>query len=269
MPNAARTAARNAGVSRARGGRCGGQDHDRGVHVGPRIERAALHREEARRTKRCLREDGERTVRFTRGRGDQALGDLGLHHEDRDVDEVGEVRRLLEQRAGDEVRQVARERARRGQPFENDTPVDLERVGVLDRERARRDRFGEAVGEDRNQLAIALDRDHPRGAFEERTGEGAEAGTDLEHAASGRRRRSRGDRARRVDVLEEVLPELLLWPEPARAQALRRRHDQALFAGAGVGSGASSVSCAERTWRRRTTRIPSLRSAASRRTRAA
>jgi hypothetical protein len=94
--------------------------------------------------------------------------------------------------------------------------------------------------ERRDGTLVALDRDHPLGAErQQRAGEPAGAGTDLQHRDAGERSRRPGDACSEVEIEQKILTERFLGDEtmPANDFAQRRQaiglfaHDAGMAAG--------------------------------------
>src|SRR5690606_18309329 len=80
----------------------------------------------------------------------------------------------------------------------------------------------EALLEDGHQIAIALDGHDARRALEQRRGERAEAGPDLDHGAAFGGGGELGDARTQPGIDEEVLAERSLGPEAAGAKQGQR-----------------------------------------------
>jgi hypothetical protein len=173
---------------------------ERRVDVRPRAEDLARDRVEAGAFGRQLHEHGDRAVGLRGRRGEEAVGDLALHHHAPELDgrQAGEA--LGHERSRDVVRQVGDELVRRR----------LER-GEVERERVAEvepDVVG--LGQVRLERAVELDRVDEGDAAGEEAREDAEAGADLEDDVVRLERGEPLDHAQDVLVDEEVLAELLL-----------------------------------------------------------
>ena len=137
------------------------------------------------------------------GGGEEAVGDLPLHHHRPELEARQPVETLGHDRRGDVVRQVrdqlGRGRIERGEvELESVTPVE---VDVRPR--------GEC-GQVRRKRAVELDRVNVPGPVGEACGEHPQAGTDLEDDVSWAELGETLDHPEDVLVDEEVLAELLL-----------------------------------------------------------
>ena len=131
---------------------------------------------------------------------------------------------------------------RRGQPADQELGADV--VGQVgddpDRRRQVRQRVerqgvalehgqpagpgGGDLGERRQAAGVALDRDDVAGALgEQRAGQAAGAGADLEHVAGGEVAGAAGDLGGQVEVEQEVLAERLARREAVRGDDLAQR----------------------------------------------
>src|SRR5262249_49788948 len=78
--------------------------------------------------------------------------------------------------------------------------------------------------ERRDRAVVALDRDHPaRVRCEERAGEPARPGTDLDHVYTGERTRRAGDASGEVEIEKKILAKRLLGSETVSAYHLAER----------------------------------------------
>ena len=196
---------------------------ERRVDVRARPEDLARDRVEAGSLGRELDEHRDGAVGLRRGRGEEPVGDLPLHHHAPELDGRQPVEALDDHGRGDVVRQVRDEllRRERGQ-------VERERVAEVEVDVGSR---RQPLAERRLERAVELDRVDVRDAVGEIGGEDAEARADLEHAVLRRELGEAADHAEDVLVGEEVLAELLLRPHahaapgaaPAGRARLRRR----------------------------------------------
>src|SRR5262249_6754800 len=111
-------------------------------------------------------------------------GDLGLHHEDGAVDDVGEADGALQEPPRDQVGQVPGEDVRARAGGEGPSPVHVERVRLDDGQPVPP--IAQLGGEDGDEVAVALDGDDAGGPFEEGPGQGPQAGADLQDGAAAR-----------------------------------------------------------------------------------
>ena len=103
--------------------------------------------------------------------------------------------------------------------------VEPERVAFEDGQPARPG--GGDLGQGGQAARVALDGDHVAGALgEERAGEAAGAGADLEHVAGGEVAGAAGDLRGQVEVEEEVLAERLARREAVRGDHLAERRER-------------------------------------------
>ena len=155
---------------------------------------------------------------FVDGNGEEAVGDLPLHHHGPELD-VGQPRQALgDDRRRDVVGQV---RDELGRSRLERAEVELERVPPVDVDVRPLSELGEV----RRERPVELDRVNVPGAVGEAPGEDAEAGSDLEDDILGAELGEPLDHAEDVLVDEEVLAQLLL-----RADAHGRRKAVAALA---------------------------------------
>jgi hypothetical protein len=149
-------------------------------------------------------EDRHGAVCLRAGLGEEAVGDLALHHHAPELERREPVEALGDERGGDVVREVRDELARRR--LER-LVVEAERVGEVERHVGARPERRAQLG---LETAIELDRVHMGDAVCEVASEHAETGPDLEHDVVRLEPGQPADHAEDVLVDEEVLAELLL-----------------------------------------------------------
>ena len=169
------------------------------------MEAGALGRE--------LDQDRDGAVGLRAGLGEEAVGDLALHHHAPRL-EIGReaIEALDDERRGDVVRQVRDELV--GRRLER-ASVERERVAPV----KRRPRDPAQV---RLERAVDLDGVDVCDAVGEEAGQDAEARADLEHDVGGVELGETPDHAEDVLVDEEVLAERLLRDDGHRPKAARR-----------------------------------------------
>ena len=178
---------------------------ERGVDVRPRPEHVPRDRVEARALGRELEEHRDGAVRLRPGRGEEAVGDLALHHHapvlDASVARRGSRRRAASRRCTAGSRRAcaaaARARARSRRARRRSSRSTLRRSPSASR----------SV---RLEAAVELDRVDRRDAVGEVAREDAEPGPDLEHDVARLELGEPADHAEDVLVDEKVLAELLL-----------------------------------------------------------
>src|ERR1700728_1668144 len=197
--------------------------HQRGCDLRRRHEGGRVYIEEYPRLAAPLHQDGEASVALRSGLGDDALGDLALEHEgggvipgrprlhDYPSDQQG--RRDVVGQIGDDASRALRE-ARAWIERERIGRYDVQTAGVV---------FGD-LPQSGKRAVVALDRDHAGGAkLEERAGQSARAGTDLDYAHA----REWGGRARyarrEIEIKKEVLPERFPGDDAVSAYDLAKR----------------------------------------------
>ena len=152
-----------------------------------------------------LYEDRKASIRFAAWHGDKALGDLTLEHQGQTFIIADPVEPAEEERRGDVVGQIGDNLARRIRQLRR---VDRQRVGGYHIEAP-----GIANGElfkSRKTTRVTFDRDNPTGVGgEQRTGQPAGTGADLDDRGILQRPGGPDDPARQVQVEEEMLPENL------------------------------------------------------------
>ena len=117
----------------------------------------------AAHVERGAHEDGETAPLLGARASRQARGDLVLHHEDDALEPVGVLDRGPQEGPGDRVRQVPAEDARRVRGSEERREIDGLRVFL---EHAHARPF-ERLGQQRDEIAIALDGRDRRGSLGE------------------------------------------------------------------------------------------------------
>jgi hypothetical protein len=159
---------------------------------------------------RELDEHGHRAVRLGRGEGEEAVGDLTLHHHRPEAERGQAVQALGDERRRDVVGEIGDE-LRRGRIERAE--VELERVAPVELHVGPCCELGEA----RLERAVELDRVDMSGAVGEAPGQHAETGADLEHDVVRAELREPLDHAEDVLVGEEVLAEALFRADGHRS----------------------------------------------------
>src|SRR5262249_30266925 len=168
-------------------------------------------------------EDGQAPVALAAGGGDDAFGNLALEHQHEPVVPGRpwfEREPADQQRSGNVVGQVRNDA--RGSAVEQRARIEVERIAGNDLE-ASRIPLGDLV-ERRDRAVVALDRDpRARVRWEERAGEPARPGTDLDHVYTGERTRRAGDASGEVEIEKKILAKRLLGSETVSAYHLAER----------------------------------------------
>ncbi len=201
--NAAATTRANSASSAIAGlSACNGTSlRDGRLHLRRRPERAGRHDEQARDPELRLQHHGEPPVVGRPGRRRHPRDDFLLQHHVQVAQQRIVRRQMEQQRRADVVRQVADD-AQFGAQLRK---VELERVGLVQRELRRRERRAQA----RREVAVDLDgRDVP-GARDEAAGQRREARPDLDQVVAGLRCDRVDDARDVVRVGEEILAEPL------------------------------------------------------------
>ena len=144
-------------------------------------------------------------------RGDEPVGDLGLHHHQPVGDRREAAQQVQQHRHRDVVGQVGHDRAGLGGgsvSSRSASACTTSRLAAYDGARAV-DRVAQRAGEHR----VDLDGDHPAGCREQTQREGAEPRADLEDDVVRRHLGGAHDAAHRVGVDDEVLPQRLGGPQ--------------------------------------------------------
>src|SRR5438034_5903711 len=158
----------------------------------------------------------DRAVRLRRGRGEEAVRHLALHHHAPQLQVGQAVEAFGDKRGRDVVRQVGDELRRTGRRL---AKVEPQRVAEpeLDVRAA-----GDTLHQLRTERRIELDGVDLLDAVGEKGGQDAQTGADLEHDVALVQLGLPPDHAEDVLVDEKVLPELLLGPNGhARPRAAR------------------------------------------------
>ena len=214
------------GVGDADGLRCAWhQPHHCRVHLRRRPERSGRYVEQRVHRAVRLQHHAEPAVDLAAGLRAHAVDDLLLQHEDHVVDRRSVVERVEQDRRGQVVGQVADQPQRAcvaGQRGE----VDLQHVAVDHRQGAVRLR---GLRQREDQIAVELDHGQFAVAVEQRKGDRALAGTDLDQAVARLRIHRQHDAVDDAAVVQEVLAQVLFCRlaeavvAGAHARIVRRR----------------------------------------------
>jgi len=189
---------------------------DRRVDTGHRPEGAGRHREEPLHAKLRLQHHGEATVVRRRGPRGHPGDDLLLQHHVEVRELCPQLGQPEEQRRADVVRQIADDAQRRPQHG----IVEFERIRDMEREALRR----EFRREPRGEVAVDLDRMDAAGAFDERPGQRAESGADLDEIVAAPRVDGVDDPRDVMRIGEEILAEPLARLVALHPVSVGRRH---------------------------------------------
>ena len=201
-------------------------------------------------------EHGEAAVAFAARVRDDALGHFALEHEHKRIVPWRpwlDGKPLHQQCGGDVVGQVGDDAHRAG--GHERARIEGEGVALDDIETAGIVRGD--IRERGNRPYVALDRDHPAGAFgDQRAGQATRSGPDLDHRHAVEPAAGAGDPRGEIEVEQEILAERFSGRElvtaddvPQRWQIVDRAHDAAADAAAArslAASRAASSSAATR-----------------------
>ena len=166
-----------------------------------------------------LRHDREPPIGLAVGLGGEALGDLPLEHQGQAFVAARFVEPAQQQRGRDVVRQIGDDLARRGHQVRD---VDSQRIAFDDRQPAGESGFEFAQRGD--AALVAFDRGDVLGTFQQqRSGETAGAGADLDDVGVIERRSLAGDAARQIEIEQEILAKRLTRPELEAANDVAKR----------------------------------------------
>ena len=182
-------------------GRAAFEDDEGGVDAGGGVEDGGREGAVAADGPEALGADGEGAVVGVVVGGGEALGEFVLHGEDgaRDGGSGGEP--VAEDGRGGVVGEVAGEG--KGAVAEERPPVELDGVGVDNYDTVG----GKFIAQPRGEAGVFFDEEELVAAFEQRGGEGTEAGADFDGEGRAVGDRGGGDGAGQVLVVEEILSE--------------------------------------------------------------
>ena len=151
-----------------------------------------------------------RAVLLVARAGGETFPHLALHHHQQPGDRGRSLQHAHDDRNRDVVRQVRHADPR---PVVVEQPPDRHGGGVGDHDARVAGLVAQLVLEHRGEPGVDLDGEHARSRLQQREGEGAEAGPDLEHTVAGNDLGQAHDAPGGVRVGEKVLPEALLRPQ--------------------------------------------------------
>ena len=180
--------------------------HDGGIHLGRGAERLRRHIEQLFHLEAVLQHHRQPPV-FRRGvPGNHALDHFILQHEVHVLDALGVGGEVEQQRRGDVVRQVADDAQRGGQRRE----IEFQRVSGMDDQFRSRIILRVVMLQPRDDVAVDFHHMQMIQSLQQRTGQRAQAGADLDHIVGWFRANRADDIGDDLLIDQEILAETFL-----------------------------------------------------------